>query len=610
MDFDSVKQEENVIELPKCDRCGLEIKSNKVVTCFTTDNTYHPDCVKCGICNRSMNGLIKSLRKQDGSGSDFFHARCFKCSTCKKTYEDLKMNKFTYQNFKIQCKSCIPCVICKKNNCDSEIDSQFSHHKCITDAFCYICGDNNPVYNKRICNGNIKHIDCLTDICHVCDTILGKEINVSKINNKTLGIKFNIHNTCGALVFPNCATCCKRSHNIKNIWGLSQYWNKQNHLSFPQEVRLTIFEMLKIYNRGRITHNYLSLLPRDVFLLICRWVATPDMWETFNGVPVNTICTTSRCCNSPSRDFCELCRDPISWVLSNKKCSQHKCISYSHKCTKCSNLITYGADLVNVCSKERCIFDTCIKCKGILKYGSEDTRNICSKDNCLLYTEVKCSGYNCKSYILRDGDFTKACTSNRCIKESCSKCKGELLYGPEDTRSATKICSKMVCIRYHDKKCKCGDLIKRNIIEPLKECTQYRCIRDKCTECGLDLSPYNTKDSIKHLGGDNMCHNTSYGTPLCVTQKIKYSNLLDLLFRELKPSNFNKIDSKFIAVHFDNLLTTRMCLDRTNDDRVLTTILINALKQFKKLHEMMFNSKIYIEFIKNKLLDYDSRSIE
>ena len=224
-----------------------------------------------------------------------------------------------------------------------------------------------------------------------------------------------------------------------------------------------------------------------------------------------------------------------------------------------------GRSIYDICTSNRCATMLhCSCCESIIPAFS--TPLSCSSQKCVKY-KYACPA--CNDKISYDEDDEISCTPYRCIRETCSLCDGGIICNEEDDRP---LCRKDNCYTFVNRCDSCQNLIRHEMVDPLVECTIYRCLQEKCSCCGLDLEPFPDFSN-------DMCR-----PEVCVFREKEKTNLTLFLNRELK------IDEKIAALPhhhlyrhyyfaFSNLLLSK-------DSKDINVSIFAALERWKYLYKV------------------------
>lgn len=288
-------------------------------------------------------------------------------------------------------------------------------------------------------------------------------------------------------------------------------WTPHEHIRFPFEFRSAVRTILLMQKRQDTTF---AIVPKDVLFIIIRQLARPSVWQFWNGFDTSIRCTTYRCTNDKK---CPKCDGLIRIIESdNGLCALDRCNLYQDVCKQCHSKIPYTDKLDDVCTAYRCIHQPCSKCNRIIRYASDKQEDLCLIDQCNIYLMDDCP--SCSDMIpINPIDRSTVCTTYRCIKSICTKCKGLVRPFEYDDFG---LCSKTTCNVYHMKDCQCKRMVKIHSAEPLLECTLYRCIDNRCNTCGSEIRPY--EEMFEHdICSFKMCIIKCKKTDRCIDQICK-----------------------------------------------------------------------------------------
>lgn len=431
-----------------CSTC----KKTKRMQLLVRFNGSVPSCVckehlECSYCKKTIlpRDYIRTI------GMNVFHANsCMYCSVCNRPCAD-KTARFS--NNKLYCDDDAPCHFCdiKDENLKCRKYDGFwikTHEKCVEYSKCRVCNIYLDLDSFNPSERGV-HVGCKSKEapCVVCKMPVSMFIlETGKLRSSVLiyGKKYKCHDGCKLRNICGVDDC-------KNI-ALDPYaifpkqWMCNNHGDYSEEIRDAIFTVLCAWKRkGTI----FAILPRDVLYCIFRLIATLDGWSSFNTYNVNCMCTPWLC-RMNKKAICRLCESPILTVHYPGSCSQDVCTKYAFKCQKCPALVPFDSDPITSCTMERCKYEVCSLCSGEIKYGEHDTRNnVCTKNECQFFTRrcnktSTCGGLIRRSYLKDQfADPWDECTEYRCIKETCVECGSRII--PFANYVIRDGCKKDVC---------------------------------------------------------------------------------------------------------------------------------------------------------------------
>ena len=387
--------------------------------------------MKCSACQKPVHG--KCLK----DGKKYFHFSCVSCHLCKqpmKGYVKFKNHKFFHGD-------CFRCVDCNEE-CfhDSSVlkAAGLKCNKC--GRTCLICNEKNPDMTLSMVNSSV-HTECYK--CSNCG-LIGNELSSSE--RLIYGIKGFQHEICSK---KKCVVCFETlGTNYAITMGFPVHLNggcKNYNLCSCRQAIIPIHQLWS-HQWTVKTHPFFSKEVREavsqIFLI----------WKFRNSV------------------FSMLPRDMINLL-----------------CQKIATLdgweVINGFSVYDFCFPNRCTKKiACDLCTDVFPLLKDE--NKCSFDKCIYY-KFRCLG--CKQSIPHFSPGETCCTPTRCIiNDYCYLCNGELVFGEEDAR---ELCGPH-CKTY-SRRCKCGQLIRINPISPEAECTVYRCLEERCRDCGNNLQPFN-----------------------------------------------------------------------------------------------------------------------
>lgn len=409
----------------KCSICQKPIYGKSL---RDKDKHFHFSCVNCFRCKQPMKGYVKFKNHK------FFHGRCFRCVDCD---EDCFQQTSILTPKGLKCFSCgIPCFLCGKDKPDLTVSSlSNSFLSCYVHSDCYQCSKCGllgiPLISPlKYQKGKLEHDRCSPEKCVVCFQTLGPD--------SCIKMGFPVHMNKGCINRNKCWTCSKYVIPIHQLW--SHQWSVETHTFFSLEVQKAIFQLFLIWN---FRESEISKLPRDIFYLLCRKVATIEGWKTINGVTVDIFCFPGRCAR---QTHCGICLKPYPLTKDETKCSPHtkeelsKCVLYRCLCYRCGEKVRHDQSPETSCTNYRCLEDECILCKGEMKFGPEDIRDLCDKTKCKIYSG-RC---NCGEPILRVHiNPEKECTTYRCLKEPCKICGLTIQASPTSSGCSFNFCKTL-----------------------------------------------------------------------------------------------------------------------------------------------------------------------
>lgn len=380
------------------------------------------------------------------------HYQCGTCAVCGQNF--IENNDFMYYEGKFYHRSCEQCSICRTEYTLETKGRPTPNCKCMSS--CIICNEQirknkNKIIKKYIIfeDETVAHTSCLE--CKFCG-VVG---SVSSENQLVL--------ECNCI--PSQCYICTESIGSdsyrfwKSISGSTEYAHDK-----------CLFEKMclicnKVIGNGIPVSYENEFRHKDCHQLLCAVCHHPI--EKDNIYNFKSSCTDT---NVPIH---ELCR---SVIITPERCE------------KCSNKIINPLGFFPIMwNKKTHIFfppeiQLAIRQIFMMHRRRNSIFSILPRD--ILHYISKWTATPNGWLILWGFNMSNNCARGKCREISkCSLCKIEMSWCATQNQ-----CTNNKCCTYL-RLCICVKGIRHNIIDPLNECTDYRCVKMKCKTCNLEIQP-------------------------------------------------------------------------------------------------------------------------